>query len=98
MSNTTTEEKPETPLERLNRRHRTRGLRPPWKPGQSGNPKGRPRASPEGAGKPGTKAFHDALQAEYEREGQAAIARLRKRNPGAFLNLCASVFLAEDDA
>ena len=29
-----------------NTEHNTRGLRPPWQPGQSGNPSGRPKKKP----------------------------------------------------
>ena len=37
----------------------TGNLRPPWRPGQSGNPGGRPK----------TKAFKNALEAELEEAG-----------------------------
>jgi len=74
---------------------RTRGLREPWPAGVSGNPKGRPRAAPEGAGKRGTMAFAKAVEAEFHLAGPAVIRRLRKHNPAAFLQLVALVAIDE---
>ena len=45
---------------------RTRGLRP-WRPGQSGNPSGRPRQA---------RGLREALRARYGVDGRKLIARL----------------------
>jgi len=52
----------------------TEGLLPPWQPGQSGNPSGRPKSKP----------FKEALQKAIAEQGLAlaAAALVRKANEG----------------
>jgi hypothetical protein len=61
----------------------TRGLLPPYKPGQSGNPNGRPMGSRQRI----TEKFIDDLADHYEREGAKAIGRVLEENPVAYLQI-----------
>lgn len=56
------------------------------KPFEPGNP-GRPKGSRNKLG----EAFTQALLADFEREGMAAIERTREEDPGAYLRVIASV-------
>jgi hypothetical protein len=59
----------------------------PWKPGESGNPKGRAKGSRNHL----SQAFIDGLCVAYDREGQAAIDRVLKDDPRSFLKLVAQL-------
>lgn len=58
-----------------------------WKPGQSGNPKGRPR----GAKQKLSEEFVSALAQDWEQHGVEAIARVRKERPDQYLRVIASL-------
>src|SRR6266576_4270167 len=64
----------------------TRGLTP-WKPGQSGNPKGRPVGS---RNKLATLVFDEAL-ASFEKRGPAAFEELANKDPARYLILMAQL-------
>ena len=61
----------------------TSNLLPPYKPGQCGNPNGRPMGSRQKL----TEKFIDDLANHYEREGHKAIARVLEENPVAYLQI-----------
>ena len=54
---------------------------PPWKPGQSGNPAGRPK----GARSRLSEDFFKALQADFETHGLAAIVSMRTERPNEYV-------------
>ena len=64
-----------------------------WKPGQSGNPAGRPR----GARSKLTEAFLDALMEDFEQAGPAAIAVMRAEKPNEYARMIASILAKEVD-
>src|SRR6266480_1940489 len=64
----------------------TRGLTP-WKPGQSGNPKGRPVGS---RNKLATLVFDEAL-ASFEKRGRAAFEELANKDSARYLILMAQL-------
>mgnify|MGYP003373732425 CR=1 FL=1 len=61
----------------------TRGLLPPYQPGQSGNPNGRPMGSRQKL----TEKFIDDLANHYQLEGAKAILRVADENPVAYLQI-----------
>src|ERR1700753_1687473 len=70
---------------------RYRGLRP-WKPGQSGNPAGRPKGSRNKLG----EAFLTELHADFCEHGKEAIARVRDEAPALYVTAVASLFGKRD--
>ena len=58
-----------------------------FKPGQSGNSKGRPPGSKDAI----TRAFLDAVTADFEEHGAAALVKARERNPNEYLRVIASI-------
>ena len=52
-----------------------------WKPGQSGNPKGRPKGCKDKLG----EAFIEALYEDFAVNGAAAIEKCRTEKPDAYL-------------
>ena len=58
-----------------------------WKPGQSGNPAGRPLGSRNAI----EGAFLTDLLAEYKAGGRAAIVAMREANPSDFVKMIASL-------
>ena len=58
-----------------------------WKPGQSGNPAGRPLGSKDAI----TKAFLDTITADFEKHGAAVVEGARERNPNEYLRVIASI-------
>lgn len=58
-----------------------------WKPGQSGNPAGRPK----GARSKLSEAFLNVLADDFEANGQAAIEKLRDENPAQYANVIAKL-------
>jgi hypothetical protein len=63
----------------------------PFKPGQSGNPAGRPKGARSKLG----EAFLDDLLQAWEREGAAAIQRVIDTKPAAFLKVVADILPKE---
>jgi len=63
----------------------------PFKPGQSGNPSGRPRGARSKLG----EAFVQALQDDFEEHGVATIAKVRTDKPDAYLKVIASLLPKE---
>lgn len=60
-------------------------LLPPYQPGQSGNPKGRPVAARQRL----TEKFISDLSAHYEKEGANLITRVSEQNPEIIIQLIA---------
>ena len=60
-------------------------LMPPWKPGQTGNPKGRPT----GARQKLTDSFIRDLSAHYEKHGAEIITRVAEQDPVSYMNIVA---------
>lgn len=65
-----------------------------WKPGQSGNPAGRPKGSRAKL----AEAFCAALLEDFEKSGSAAIVSMRDEKPGEYIRAVASVIPKEFDA
>lgn len=63
------------------------GLTPAWKPGQSGNPAGRPKGSRNKLG----EAFLEDMLTDWEANGPAAIREVRVTKPDAYLKVVASI-------
>src|SRR5262245_39293378 len=66
-------------------------LRPPWKPGQSGIPSGRPI----GASSRLTEKFILALHNDFHAHGRAEFEKVRKDQPGVYLKVIASLLQSE---
>lgn len=64
-----------------------RGLKEAWKPGQSGNPSGRPKGSRNKLG----EAFLEALHEDFQEHGKVAIEACRAEKPDAYLKVIASI-------
>jgi hypothetical protein len=62
-------------------------LAPPWQPGQSGNPAGRPRGSRNRLSESFLSDFHTV----WEGEGLEAIRRCARNDPSTFVRVAASL-------
>ncbi len=67
-----------------------RNLRP-FKPGQSGNPKGRPKGSRNRLG----TEFLEALEADFSQFGPQAIVLVRERKPDIYIRVVAGLLPKE---
>jgi hypothetical protein len=67
-----------------------RNLRP-FKPGQSGNPKGRPKGARNRLG----TQFLEALEADFNQSGPQAIALVRERKPEVYMRVVADLLPKE---
>ncbi|WP_143149275.1 DUF5681 domain-containing protein [Hyphomicrobium sp. CS1BSMeth3] len=63
----------------------------PFRPGQSGNPRGRPKGSRNKLG----EDFLSALQADFAEHGPATIAKVREDRPHEYLKVVASILPKE---
>src|SRR5262249_53190796 len=75
------------------RKHRQRGLIP-WKPGQSGNPKGRPKGS---RNKLSEEFFRDLCDA-WQTSGKPALVTAARNDPVAFVRVIPSLMPRELEA
>ena len=66
-------------------------MRIPFKPGESGNPKGRPKGSPNKL----TKTFKEMIKGELERLGPKHLHKWASRNPGAFYHIASKLIPTE---
>ena len=62
-----------------------------WKPGQSGNPKGRPKGSRNQL----TEEFLKALAKDFNKHGMAALEAMRQETPGEYIRVVASLMPRE---
>ena len=63
----------------------------PWQPGQSGNPRGRPKGSRNKLG----EDFIDRLHAHWQENGDVAIERVFEEDPATYLKVIARVIPSE---
>ena len=66
---------------------------PAFKPGQSGNPAGRPKGARSKLG----EEFLKALQSDFAAHGVAAIQAVREQKPDAYIKVIASILPKEID-
>lgn len=59
----------------------------PWKPGQSGNPKGRPVSARQKVG----EQLLEALQQDFEKDGKDAIVKMRTEKPAEYVKALISL-------
>lgn len=67
------------------------GLKPPWKPGQSGNPAGRPK----GARTILQEDFFKALQRDFAQNGVEVLQVMRAEKPNEYARMIAGLMSKE---
>lgn len=82
---------PEAPIDGDSTAENHRGLKPAWKPGQSGNPSGRPKGSRNKLG----EAFLADMLADWLEHGADAIRQMRERRPADYVRVVASILPRE---
>lgn len=65
-----------------------------FKPGQSGNPAGRPKGTRHKLG----QAFLESMLTDFEKHGDAVIAQVREEKPDQYLKVVASILPKEIEA
>lgn len=73
------------------RQRRIANLKEPWKPGQSGNPAGRPKGSRARL----AECFLDAMYDAFQDKGKEAIDKVIKNRPHEFIRAIASLLPKE---
>lgn len=73
------------------KKHLPAGMKEPWKPGQSGNPAGRPKGARAKLG----EAFIDALLDDWNKNGVQAIIKMRDEKAGDYVKVIASILPKE---
>lgn len=68
-----------------------RGLKEPWKPGQSGNPAGRPKGSRNKL----AEDFVAVLYEDFQKNGRAAIQKCREDSPETYVKVIAGLLPRE---
>jgi len=68
-----------------------RGLKEPWKPGQSGNPSGRQKGSRNKLG----ELFLSDLLDDWSEKGKEALVEMREKDPSAYVRAVASTLPKE---
>ena len=68
-------------------RKQAQNIEPHWKPGQSGNPAGRPKGSRHKL----SEDYFKALAEDFENHGKDAIAKMREDRPGDYIRVIASL-------
>lgn len=58
-----------------------------WKPGQSGNPAGKPKGARHKLG----EAFLEAMHQDFKAYGSAVVAQVREEKPDQYLKVIASI-------
>ena len=71
-----------------------RGLREPWKPGESGNPAGRPKGSRNKLG----EEFITEIYNDWCQHGAAALRKVREDRPDVYFKVVASLLPREIEA
>jgi hypothetical protein len=70
---------------------RHKNLAPPWQPGQSGNPAGRPKGSRAKL----AEDFCKALMEDFAKDGATAIVTMRTEKPNEYARMIASLLPKE---
>jgi hypothetical protein len=68
-----------------------RGLMPPWQPGKSGNPRGRPLGSRNKFGEQFVADFYE----DWQQHGAAAIVKLREESVRDYLRVAVAILPKE---